>query len=340
MIDTIHTFFQNYLGLPPDTQDKIFATLLVLMGLWLLRFILIRIIHRQFRDNTRMLYSLRKAADYAIVVLGVFLVGRIWLEGITSLATYLGLLSAGLAIALQEPIVSLAGWAFILWRKPFDVGDRIQIGEHAGDVIDVRLFSFSMLEVGKRTIAEQSTGRIIHVPNGRVFSDLFANYSQGLPYIWNEIPITITFESNWENAKRLLTDIITRHAPDVRAGVEQYNKSVGKRFVIAYSSVTPTVYTDVVDSGVRLTLRYMIPPRERRGSEQAIWEDVLRAFGQHWDIDFAYPTQREYLHFRERKQPPPHEAPTVVMKRPSHDPDIFPELTAADDTDDDDDDKR
>ena len=76
-------------------------------------------------------------------------IGRLWLEGIGTLVTYLGLLSAGIAIALQDLIVALAGWMFIVWRRPFVVGERLEIDGQMGDVLDIRLFPFSMPEIGR-----------------------------------------------------------------------------------------------------------------------------------------------------------------------------------------------
>ena len=293
-------------------QRNLLYSLLIVLLLWLLRWLVLRFIHKRYADNTRTLYNLRKTIEYASVALGVLLVGRLWLEGIGTLVTYLGLLSAGIAIALQDLIVALAGWLFIVWRRPFVVGDRIEIAGKMGDVIDIRLFSFSMLEIGRRIDAEQSTGRIIHVPNGKIFSEVLTNMHQGFPYIWNEIAVMVTFESDWEKAKAILVNIINELAPDVSEALRKARRS-GQRFVISYSNVSPTVYTKVADSGVVLTLRYMVDPRKRRNSEQEIWEATLRAFKLHWDIDFAYPTQREYLHFEERKRPPdPQEAETVV----------------------------
>ena len=321
MIEQVRTALDNFfsslnLDLTSEFQRDLLASLAIILLLWLVRWIVLRLIHRRYAENARTLYNLRKTVEYASVVLGILLVGRLWLEGIGTLVTYLGLLSAGIAIALQDLIVALAGWIFIVWRRPFVVGDRIEIADQMGDVIDIRLFSFSMLEIGRRINAEQSTGRIIHIPNGKVFSEVLTNMHQGFPFIWNEIPVMVTFESDWEKAKAILVNIINELAPDVSDAVRQYGRSTGQRFVISYSNVTPTVYTSVADSGVVLTLRYMVDPRKRRNSEQEIWEAALRAFKLHWDIDFAYPTQREYLHFEERKRPPdPQEATTVVADR-------------------------
>lgn len=92
-----------------------------------------------------------------------------WFKGIQSLATFLGLVSAGLAIALKDLVTGLAGWIFIIWRKPFGVGDLIQIGNNSGDVIDIRPFKFIIMETGNWVDADQSTGRITHIPNSSVY---------------------------------------------------------------------------------------------------------------------------------------------------------------------------
>lgn len=301
MFETIRNFILSNLNLQPETLDKLLNSLILIVVLAVLRLILLRAVNRQFRQDARVLYNWRKAVEYLVVFFGIILIGRLWLEGVQSLATYLGLVSAGIAIALQDLIVNLAGWVFIMWRRPFTVGDRIEIGDNAGDVIDIRIFEFSLLEIGKRIDAEQNTGRVIHMPNGRVFKEPLANFSQGLPYIWNEIPVLVTFESNWEKAKGIVTRIVNQYAPEVGEEAKAYGRKAGKRFVISYGNVTPAVYTKAADSGVLLTMRYLVNPRQRRNSEQEIWEAVLRAFGQSEDIDFAYETVREFNHWRESK---------------------------------------
>ena len=188
-----------------------------------------------------------------------------------------------------------------MWRRPFQVGDRIQLGNHAGDVIDLRIFQFTLMEIGNWVDAEQSTGRILHIPNGQVFSDVLANYSKGFQYIWNEVPVLVTFESNWKKAKEILLRIGVKHAEHLSKTAEQRVKKASMKFMIFYSKLTPTVYTCVKDCGVLLTIRYLCEPRRRRGSEQAIWEEILEEFAECQDIDFAYPTQRFYNNLLEGK---------------------------------------
>ena len=286
-------WLQSTLGLTPAAVDRILGSLAAILILWLVRRVVLAIALRRV-DDVRMRYRWQKITTYIVVPLGILVVGRIWFEGFESIATFLGLVSAGIAIALKDLLVNLAGWGFILWRRPFEVGDRIQIGENAGDVIDLRIFQFTLLEIGNWVDADQSTGRVIHLPNGKVFTEALANYSKGFQYIWNELPILITFESNWQAAKEILGEIAEKHGAHLTAAAERRIKEVSRRFMIFYSTLTPIVYTSVADSGVVLTIRYLTDPQQRRATTQAVWEDVLRAFAERDDIDFAYPTHRFY----------------------------------------------
>jgi small-conductance mechanosensitive channel len=280
-------------GLSPEFQVKVLLILLVVLTAWLGRRIVLRAVFERVSD-VKSRYQWRKNTTYVAWILVILLVGRILFEGFDSIATYLGLLSAGLAIALKDLVADLAGWIFLLWRRPFEVGDRIQVGEHTGDVIDIRIFQFTLMEVGNWVGADQSTGRVVHIPNWKVFSEAQANYSKGFSYIWDEIPVLVTFESDWRGAKTLLEDIVKRHAEHLTEEAAKQVREASSQFMIFYTTLTPKVYTSVEDSGVLLTLRYLCDPRKRRGTREAIWEDILDAFASREDVDFAYPTQRFY----------------------------------------------
>jgi small-conductance mechanosensitive channel len=283
-----------------ETQARLLGTFAVLIVFAIARYVALRLIYRRVED-TRALYQWRKTLTYVTFLLGVLVVGRIWIRGFESVSTFLGLLSAGLAIALRDPIVNFAGWLFIVWRRPFDVGDRIQLGAHQGDVIDMRIFQFTLMEIGNWVDADQSTGRVIHVPNGRIFQEAQANYSKGFEYIWNEIPVLVTFESDWKKAKSILDDIAKKDAEPLSKAAEEAVRLAARKFMIFYTHLSPVVYTRIADSGVLLTIRYLCEPRRRRSSAQRISEDILARFAECPDIDFAYPTYRIYDNVREGK---------------------------------------
>ncbi|MDX1530024.1 MAG: mechanosensitive ion channel family protein [Rhodothermales bacterium] len=297
---SVYVWLQEVTGLREEILGDLLGTLAVFVVLWVLRAVAFRLVHQRTTD-VRTQYQWRKTVSYVTVAVGILLIGRIWIGELGGLATFLGLVSAGLAIALRDPVVNLAGWAFIVWRRPFGPGDRIGLLEHAGDVIDQRLFQFTLLEIGTPTGAAQSTGRIIHVPNGKVFTEPVINYTRGFQYIWNEIAVVVTFESDWRAAKEILLGIAHECAEHLSEDAERKVRQAAQEYMIFYSKLTPTVYTSVVDVGVQLTIRYLVEPRRRRGTEETIWEAILDAFGARDDIDLAYPTQRLFYNVTEGK---------------------------------------
>lgn len=290
----------EWTGISPEVQLKLVESAILILVLVALRNIALHLL-RRYADDVRVRYQWRKIITYITVTIGVFAVSRIWVGWFDDIGTFFGLLSAGLAIALKDPVMNVAGWLFIMWRSPFTVGDRIEIGEYAGDVIDQRMFQFTLLEIGNWVDADQSTGRIIHVPNGKVFTESQANYTRGFKYIWNELHVLITFESDWRRAKDILQEIANDQAESLSEEAERRILEASRNFMIFYTALTPIVYTTVKDSGIQLSIRYLCDPRRRRGSAQTMWEAVLDAFAEADDIDFAYPTTRFYDNVREGK---------------------------------------
>src|SRR3989442_4797298 len=143
-------WLQSRLGLSPELQVKLLVTLLTVFGLWLLHWVVLSLVYRRVRDPLSR-YRWRKSITYVALGLGVILVGRTWFVGIQALATFLGLLTAGLAIALKDPVTNLAGWIFIVWRRPFEVSDRVEIGGRQRDgvlpaILPVRAYSIGRLD--------------------------------------------------------------------------------------------------------------------------------------------------------------------------------------------------
>ena len=320
MGDHLVEWTSNVLRVGPGTALNLLETVVVVVVLWGLRAAVLSVVRRRSPEDVRRLYSWRKGTTYAAVALAALVLAQVWLDGLGSLGTFLGLLTAGVAIALRDPLVNLAGWAFILWRRPFSPGDRVTVHDHSGDVIDQRLFQFTLLQTGTATGAGQSTGRIVHVPNGWVFVHPVVNHTGAFAYVWHEVAVVVTFESDWRAAKEVLREIAHTVTDSLSADAERTLRRAARDYFIFYSKLTPTVYTSVVGEGVQLTIRFLVEPRRVRGSEQDVWEAVLDRFAERDDVDLAYPTTRMFYNVAEGKPgaggpprhaadgPPPHAA--------------------------------
>jgi small-conductance mechanosensitive channel len=297
----IRDWIQGATGLGPEAQKNLLLSFVSIVLIYAIRSLVLRFVHRRVHDP-RLLYQWSKVSSHIALLMAFVVVGTVWFEGLRSLGTFLGLLSAGIAIALKDVVTGLAGWIFILWRRPFQLGDRVQIGSRAGDVVDIRIFQFTLLEIGNWVNADQSTGRIIHVPNSLIFTEPLSSYTAQFAFIWNELAVPLTFESDWKKAKGILQQIVDEKMGGVVAEAERAVKSASRKFLIHFKTLTPKVYTSVEDSGVLLTLRFVCPVRERRGRAEILWEAILEAFAQEADIDFAYPTTRMYHNILEGKE--------------------------------------
>lgn len=288
--------FENLFNIEKELLNRIIQTVLIIVGIWIINKLSVRFLYRGNSEEMRKQYHLRKVIEYTTFFIGLLIIGNLWVSNFQSVTTFLGLLSAGIAIALKDIFVNIAGWAFIYLRKPFDVGDRIQIGDVKGDVIDLRLFQFSLLEIGNWVDADQSTGRVVHVPNGKVFTDAQANYSIGFNYIWNEQVIYITLKSDFKKAKAILLDILNTHLKDELKMAEKAFLKAKHEHLIVYKQFTPMIFTDITERGIQLSMRYLCNPKKRRMMAHTITESILERLGPEDNIRIAYPTSTVLLH--------------------------------------------
>ncbi len=281
-------------GIATGTQAKILASLIVVLVALIARALILRGVHRR-TDETDVLYRSGKLTTYSTTILVGLALAWIWFSSFSNMATYIAVVSAGLAIALADVLKNVVGWGYIVVRRPFRVGDRIEIDGTKGDVLDIRLFRFTVAEVGNWVDAEQATGRLIHIPNGVLFLQQVANYTEGFEFIWHEIPVLVTFESDWKRAEQILLKTVRGAAPDIEARAGARIRETARSYHIKLGVLTPTVYLTVKDSGIMLTARFLTDVRSRRSIEQSVWRGVLEAFATEDGIDLAYPTVRTYL---------------------------------------------
>jgi small-conductance mechanosensitive channel len=279
---------------PSEWEIRLGVTVAVIIVAVVVRLVILRIVRRRV-DDPEIWYRTQKLSSYGGSFLVILVVTFVWFQ-VSNIGAWIGVVSAGIAIALADILRNFAGWGYILLRRPFKIGDRIEIDGQAGDVVDVRSQRFSILEIKGWVDADQSTGRIIQVPNGLLFAKPLANYTEGFPYIWHEVPMLVTFESDWKRAEELMKETLAEHAPSMASeAARKAIREAATEYRIRYTHLTPTAYISVKNSGVMVTGRAIIPVRSRRHIDTTIWRSLLEKLDAEPTVELAYPTVRTYL---------------------------------------------
>lgn len=258
-----------------NTPGKVLSSILIIILLSLLRAILVRNINRYIED-IRSRYTWRQTVSYIISVVGVLLLILIWLQWVQSIITMLSLIAAAITVASKELILNFISHGVIVWRRLFDVGDRIQIGANIGDVIEIGPAYFAIAEVGNWVNADEPTGRVIKVPNSAVLTQPLANYTRGLALIWNELRVELVVGSDWQKAKQIAEEIARQHTYKFSKKELAEIRSEGEEII--FLKTEPAVYVQWKEGKIALTIRYACKFHKRRYTEQQIWETLMKRF--------------------------------------------------------------
>lgn len=255
--------------------------------------LLARRISAQVADAEKR-HRYRKRASYTIAFFLVLVLGVVFLETLRELGTLLGFIGAGLAIALREYLASFLAWFYIVGQRSVSLGSRIEVDGVRGDVIDIGVFKLTLIEIRGEGMGEQSSGRLVTVPNFKVLTDPVFHFTTGTPYVWDEIEFTVTFESDWEKARGIVEEVGREVYEPHREEIESGFRRLEQAYAFRYGVTTPIVYTSIGASGIALKLRYLSHVRRRRGDRDRISREILRRFRAEPSIEFAYPTSRVY----------------------------------------------
>ncbi len=262
----------------PTLTKIILSIVLILINILVVQ-LTSRVLFKTVKD-TGTYYNLQKRFYYTFTFILIILIIILWSESKLDLTTYMGFISAGIAIALREIFTNIAAWFIIVFQKPFGVGDRITVNGQTGDIIDIKLFQIVLLEVSSVDFGEQSTGRIVHVPNNFLFIHAITNANRGFEYIWNEIEVRITQDSDWDQAHQLLTEIINKHALHLTSEIKAQINEASRKFMVYYQNLTPIVYLSVKPGYTSLTMRYLCETRKARVTENDLWREILTVLAE------------------------------------------------------------
>jgi small-conductance mechanosensitive channel len=209
-----------------------------------------------------------------------------WFDDPTRLTTAVGLVTAGLAFALQRVITAVAGYCVILQGRTFNVGDRITMGGVRGDVIALRFIQTTIMEMGQPPSVQnadpamwvhsrQYTGRIVTVSNSKIFDEPVYNYTRDFPYIWEEMTLPITYTADRARAERILLEVAGRHTVPIGEMGEAELLEIERRYFIRRPEMTPKVYFRLTDNWLELTVRFIARDHGIRELKDAMSREIL-----------------------------------------------------------------
>ncbi len=247
--------------------------------LWIVFIVSLIIIFRRLTKKRIADITYRYNIQKTIEIVGYFLVAMIILLSFTldNLKDYtiiIGLFTAGIAFTLQELILSIAGSFYIFALRVYKPGDRIEINNIKGDVIDINSMYTTIMEIGEWVNNDNYSGRIVKISNAFIFKGPIKNYSMDFHFLWDELDIFITYESDLELAKKIILEESTQLLSEFTEKSKKEWKGMVERYYIENATLDPTLAIKMTDNWIALNLRYITDYKMRRVTKHQLFEKI------------------------------------------------------------------
>ena len=245
--------------------------------------VLIRFFHRTFSrhiQDANSRYRARKFATFIGYIIGILLLAAIFSDKLGGLHIAFGVAGAGIAFALQEVIMSIAGWFMITFSHFYKTGDRVRLGGITGDVIDIGLLRTTLMETGDWVCGDLYNGRVVRVANSFVFKDPVFNYSGDFPFLWDEITVPIKYGSDYQFAQELLQKTVEEVVGEYAQSVQKAWKEMVKKFKIEPERLEPLVTLTANENWMTFTVRYVVDYKKRRTAQNRLFIRILEEVDQ------------------------------------------------------------
>ncbi|WP_405266837.1 mechanosensitive ion channel family protein [Cellulophaga sp. Ld12] len=225
--------------------------------------------------------AIRYKAQKGVEIIGYVLIALLILISFTvkNLEDYtiiIGLFTAGITFTLQELILSIAGSFYIFFVRVYKPGDRIEINGIKGDVIDIDSIYTTLMEMGEWVSSDNYSGRIVKISNAFVFKGPIKNYSMDFPFVWDELNILITFESDLDLAKKIVLEQAELLLADYTEKSTAKWEEMVERYYIEDSKLAPSIAINLTDNWVAINLRYITDYKKRRATKHELLELIQR----------------------------------------------------------------
>jgi len=220
-------------------------------------------------------YHANKISGFIGFLLSLLLMLIVFSDKLSGATIAFGVAGAGIALALQEVIVSFAGWVAIMFGNFYKSGDRIQMAGVTGDVMDIGVLRTTIMETGQWVEGDLYNGRIVLVANSFVLKEPVYNYSGEFPFLWDEIKIPISTDSDFEFAREMLLNIGKEVATDLSYQSKEKWKKLQYKYRLEDAQSEPMVSLSANESRIELILRYVVNYKRRRTTKTELFTRVL-----------------------------------------------------------------
>ena len=275
---------------PEQMTYRIFVSVLAVTVIYSIFSLLLDTVFRKKISDTKSRYTATKVISVLEILLMAVIVARIWVEDVSTLVVFFGIIGAGVAIALQDVFKNFAGSITILLSGTYSVGDRIEIDGRYGDVMDIGIMNTTMMELRSWVDGDQATGRLTIVPNGKVITSPVNNYTKDHSFIWDEIQVPVTYRSDWRRAIEIITTIARTETAEINRLANREIEEIGEKYYLPKRDIEPAVYVRITDNWIMLSVRYVTNARERRIMHARLSRLILEALEKESTIEVSSTT--------------------------------------------------
>ncbi|MGA8030171.1 MAG: mechanosensitive ion channel domain-containing protein [Bryobacteraceae bacterium] len=288
----VQLFGVKLVGVNVENAKKLLFSLIFVLAVLSLGRFLRWLAHRNVGSHNGKRLAFWTHQGISIITAVVLVVGLIslWFNNPTTLTTAAGMVTAGLAFALQRVVTAFAGYLLILRGKTFSVGDRITMGGIRGDVIALTFLQTVIMEMGQPAEgdsgdpmwvqARQYTGRIVRVSNAVIFDEPVYNYTREFPYIWEEMRLPVPYNADRNKAEQILLDAARAHTVKIAELSEGALEALESRYVLKRSELEPQIYWRLTDNWVEMTVRFIVPDSGIRSIKSKMSRQILEQLDQ------------------------------------------------------------
>lgn len=215
---------------------------------------------RKIITNIKLLNVVNTLTHFVLRFFFLISLLGLWLNALDALIILLVFIGVIISLSIKGLISNLAGWFLIVNKHHFRIYDRIEIDTIKGEVISVGLLYFTLMEISNWFEAEAPTGRTIKIPNSKILTTAVYNYNDVTPFVWKEISYLLAFESDWQKAQKIITDILLTYYQNFEKEylAALYKEVVLKQLQLFDGELKPVQIVDVNENGVLLKTRYVV----------------------------------------------------------------------------------